>query len=270
MTAELPASERETAARAVIDEAGAALAARRNDIPADFAAQLYAHAVADDVLHYAAPDLADLAERAFDCIKERKPGAPKIRCETATLKTSGERKAISVIEIVNDDMPFLLGLGAGRNRPSAGVDVLLRACIRSSPSRRDAARPGSPRFKGARSADPRRARARASSTSISSTIADDAARRAELVRRARAARSPTSVPAVQDWRAMLASVADVHRRRPQGQSAAAAGGRRSPRPCSSCNGSSADNFTFPRPPQLRLRPRYAERAGAGAGQRVSA
>jgi glutamate dehydrogenase len=108
MAAEFPASERETAARAVIEQAGAALAARRSDIPATFVTQLYGRAVADDVLHYAAPDLADLAERAFDFLKDRQPGAPKIRCETVVLNESGERKSVSVIEIVNDDMPFLV------------------------------------------------------------------------------------------------------------------------------------------------------------------
>ena len=74
MAAEFPASEHETAARAVIEQAGAALAARRNDIPASFVTQLYGRAVADDVLRYAAPDLADLAERAFDFLKDRQPG----------------------------------------------------------------------------------------------------------------------------------------------------------------------------------------------------
>ena len=108
MAAEFPASELETAARAVIEQAGSALAARRSDIPASFVAQLYGRAVADDVLHYAAPDLADLAERAFDFLKDRQPGAPKIRCETVALNESGERKTVSVIEIVNDDMPFLV------------------------------------------------------------------------------------------------------------------------------------------------------------------
>src|SRR5271169_4364480 len=108
MAPEFPASERETAARAVIEQAGATLAGRRSDIPAAFVAQLIGRAVADDVLHYAAPDLADLAERAFDFLKDRQPGAPKIRCETVALNESGERKSVSVIEIVNDDMPFLV------------------------------------------------------------------------------------------------------------------------------------------------------------------
>ncbi len=105
---EFPASEHENAARAVIEQAGAALNARRSDIPATFVAQLYARSVADDVLCYAAADLAELAERAFDFLKERQPGAPKIRCDTVALKELGERKSVSVIEIVNDDMPFLV------------------------------------------------------------------------------------------------------------------------------------------------------------------
>ena len=64
MATEFPAGAHEVAARAVIEQAGAALTARRNDIPATFVAQLYARAVAEDVLCYAAADLAELAERA--------------------------------------------------------------------------------------------------------------------------------------------------------------------------------------------------------------
>src|SRR5664280_957084 len=108
MAVEFPASEHENAARAVIEQAAAALGTRRSDIPPAFVAQLYARAVADDVLCYAAADLAELAARAFDFVKDRPPGAPKIRCETVALKESGERKTVSVIEIVNDDMPFLV------------------------------------------------------------------------------------------------------------------------------------------------------------------
>ena len=108
MAVEFPASEHEDAARAVVAQAGAELGARRTDMPASFVAQLYARVVPEDVLCYAAADLAALAERAFDFLSERPPGAPKIRCETVTLKESGGRKSVSVIEIVNDDMPFLV------------------------------------------------------------------------------------------------------------------------------------------------------------------
>src|SRR3972149_6022858 len=108
MDDELPASEEEGAARATIEQAGAALSRSRSDIPANFVAQLYGRAVPADVMCYGAADLGRLAERAFDFLGERAPGTPKIRCATVTLSASGERKAVSVIEIVNDDMPFLV------------------------------------------------------------------------------------------------------------------------------------------------------------------
>ncbi len=105
---DIPVSKVESAARTVVQQAAAALAARRKDIPTAFVGQLYAGTVAEDVLCYAPADLADLAERAFDYLSERKPGVPKIRCENVALKELGERKSITLIEIVNDDMPFLV------------------------------------------------------------------------------------------------------------------------------------------------------------------
>src|SRR5271169_6062839 len=108
MAVELPGSEQEGADRAAIAQAAAALGRSRKGIPAGFVAQLYARAVPEDVARYGAADLADLAERAYEFLRERQPGATKIRCETVQLKASGERKSISVIEIVNDDMPFLV------------------------------------------------------------------------------------------------------------------------------------------------------------------
>lgn len=108
MAVEFSVSEQDNAARAVIELAGSALAKCRDDIPAAFVMQLFGRAVPEDVLCYAPTDLADLAEQAFDFLKDRRPGAPKIRCGTVTLKKSDARKSISVIEIANDDMPFLV------------------------------------------------------------------------------------------------------------------------------------------------------------------
>ncbi len=108
MTVELPGIENETAARTVIEQAGSSLAARRTDIPATFVAQLYSHAVPEDVVRYAAADLADLAEQAFDFLGDRTPGTPKIHCDTLQLQASGVHKTLTVIDIVNDDMPFLV------------------------------------------------------------------------------------------------------------------------------------------------------------------
>ena len=81
---------------------------RRRDIPAAFIEQLYGRAVPEDVVRYAPDDLAALAARAYDFIAERAPGAPKIRCETCQLTASGDRNSVTVVEIVNDDMPFLV------------------------------------------------------------------------------------------------------------------------------------------------------------------
>jgi len=108
MAIDLPASEAERAARGLIEQASTALAKRRRDIPATFIAQLYARSVPEDMVRYGAEDIAALAERAYDFNAEREPGRPKIRCETVPLSASGNRKTISVLEIVNDDMPFLV------------------------------------------------------------------------------------------------------------------------------------------------------------------
>ena len=108
MAIELPDIAEETAARALITEAGAALGQRRPVVPPTFVAQLYGRAVPEDVVHYAAADLAQLAERAWDFLRERKPGVPKIRCETVRLTGADGQRSVAVVEIVNDDMPFLV------------------------------------------------------------------------------------------------------------------------------------------------------------------
>ncbi|MEP7029943.1 MAG: NAD-glutamate dehydrogenase, partial [Pseudolabrys sp.] len=108
MLVKLPGSDEESAVRAVIEQASGVLAGRRKDIPPGFIAQLYERAAPEDVACYGPQDLAQLAERAFDFLKARKPATPKVRCETVKLIDSGPRKAITVVELVNDDMPFLV------------------------------------------------------------------------------------------------------------------------------------------------------------------
>jgi glutamate dehydrogenase len=106
-------SSERTAARATIEEAGAALVRRRVGIPAGFIEQLYGRVVPEDVARYGPDDLATLAARAYDFMAERKPGAPKIRCETIKLEHSADRNSVTVVEIVNDDMPFLVDSAMG-------------------------------------------------------------------------------------------------------------------------------------------------------------
>ncbi|HWE79328.1 MAG TPA: NAD-glutamate dehydrogenase, partial [Pseudolabrys sp.] len=107
MAADVTASE-EAAARDLLDQAQAQLFALDPQVPAAFVARLYGRAVPEDVLHYGPADLAMLATRAYALLAERAPGTATIRCGTVALAGSGERKTIGVVEIVNDDMPFLL------------------------------------------------------------------------------------------------------------------------------------------------------------------
>src|SRR5262245_37413397 len=104
----ISANREESAARPIIEKAGASLARSRADIPASFIEQLYGRAVPEDVARYAPDDLATLAARAYDFMAERKPGTPKVRCETINLAHSADRNTVTVVEIVNDDMPFLV------------------------------------------------------------------------------------------------------------------------------------------------------------------
>src|SRR5262249_35376974 len=108
MAVELPASDEEKAARNVIELAGAGIVGRRRGIPGTFLTQIFGRSGPGGVVRYRADDIVSPAERAYDFLSERTPGTPKIRCETVALTASGGRKAVSVIEIVNDDMPFLV------------------------------------------------------------------------------------------------------------------------------------------------------------------
>jgi len=114
----------EQAVRTLIEQAGVALYRHRDDIPPGFVAQLFDRSVPSDVLRYGADDLARLTERAFDYLKTRAPGETKIRCETVALTASGERKAVTVIEVTNDDMPFLVDSVMGEIADRR-LDVLL-------------------------------------------------------------------------------------------------------------------------------------------------
>jgi len=107
MTGDVTASD-EAAARDLLEQAQAQLAGLEPNVPAAFAAQLYSRTVPEDLLHYGPADLAMLAARAYALLAERAPGAPKIHCGKVALTGSGERTTIGVVEIINDDMPFLL------------------------------------------------------------------------------------------------------------------------------------------------------------------
>ncbi len=97
----------ERAARGRIDAATKLLRGDKSRIPDEMVALLFGRAAPEDLVGYEASELAALARETWAFLSVRKPGKPKIRFEQPG--PDGEHlKSISVIDIVNDDMPFLV------------------------------------------------------------------------------------------------------------------------------------------------------------------
>jgi glutamate dehydrogenase len=93
----------QSGAGALLASAAKLLAERKSAVPDGFIAKLFGLAAPEDLRHCGAAVLADIAEQSWSFLLERPPGAPKIRFEPL----DGAR-GIAVLEIVNDDMPFLV------------------------------------------------------------------------------------------------------------------------------------------------------------------
>jgi len=98
----------EAAARRLLEEADGTVRSRASDAPADFATRLFGRAAPDDVLAYEAAELAEIAAGTWRFLGEREPRTAKIRVATAPASAGRRLKNISIVEIVNDDMPFLV------------------------------------------------------------------------------------------------------------------------------------------------------------------
>ena len=98
-------TDEERSARRLIEQAGALLS---GGVPPGFVARLFDHAAPEDLVGYAPEELAALAIAAWEFLAVRKPGAPKLRFVTPPLTRGEQLKNISIIEIANDDMPFLV------------------------------------------------------------------------------------------------------------------------------------------------------------------
>src|ERR1700741_3153496 len=106
--ADLPGTDEERAEAALIAAAGKILRSDNREVPEDFVAALFAHAVPEDLLRYEPRQLAELAADAWSLLAVRKPGVPKILLNAPDLAGHERLRADSVLEIVNDDMPFLV------------------------------------------------------------------------------------------------------------------------------------------------------------------
>ncbi len=173
MAQEAPAGletrEFDRAGVALIDAAAASLKARRADIASDFFADLFEHALPEDLARYRPEQLAAIAEQAWSFFLDRAPGTPKIRCEAAAAAGGG-----AVLEIVNDDMPFLVNSVVGE-LTERGLEILLLVHPVLAVERDAAGKLVT--YKGARKG----AGPRESLMHIHVAGADDAAQRAEIV-----------------------------------------------------------------------------------------
>src|SRR5262245_9575796 len=107
----------------LVAAAEALLTAQHPTVPSDFVAGLFGRAAPEDLVRYDGRDLAALAESAWTFLAERTPGQPKLRVQTRT-GASELLGQVSVVEIVNDDMPFLLDSVMGE-LAVRGVEVRL-------------------------------------------------------------------------------------------------------------------------------------------------
>ncbi len=192
----MPGTADDHASAALIDAAAVILAKRGRDIPDDFLAKLFGLAVPEDLQRCTANELAAIAEQSWSYLAERKAGEAKMRFEP-----SAAIHGISVLDIVNDDMPFLVDSVVGElNRRGLDIRLFVHPVFVIA---RDAAG----RLldvNGARTAGG----ARESFIHVHVAGAADAAQRAEI------ADALTSILAdvracVQDWQPMLARIRGV-------------------------------------------------------------
>jgi glutamate dehydrogenase len=100
-------TDEEQSAALLVAVAEALLTAQNPSVPSDFIAGLFDRAAPEDLVRYDGRDIVALAESAWAFFAERNPGTPKLRI--ASPAGAGELlRHTAVIEIVNDDMPFLL------------------------------------------------------------------------------------------------------------------------------------------------------------------
>src|SRR5499425_1434973 len=199
---DLSGTDEERAEAALIAAAGKILRSGNRDVPEDFVAALFAYAVPEDLMRYDPRQLAQLAANAWSLLAARKPGVPKIRLDTPDPTGHQRLRNDSVLEIVNDDMPFLV-VSVLAELAERGIEVRfvvhpVLSVVRDAAGRLTA-------FKGAK---PAAGALRESVIYIHIERIEEEARRAEIVEAIERALADVRL-CVQDWRAMTARVADL-------------------------------------------------------------
>jgi glutamate dehydrogenase len=101
-----------------------------------FVRRYFAHVAPDDVIYTSQETLLGGALSLWDFGAQRTPGSPKIRLFNPSQETNSWGLEHTVIEIINDDMPFLVdSVSAEMHRRDRKIHLLLHPIIRT---RRDA------------------------------------------------------------------------------------------------------------------------------------
>ena len=191
------------AAEALIAAAAAILRGLNPDVPHDFVAALFSHAEPEDLMHFDPRALASLAGQAWSLLAVRTAGTPRIRLDPPSPAVGPRgRRDDSVLQIVNDDMPFLLDSVLGE-LSERGVEVRFVVhpvlCV---------IRDGAGRLLEFNGTRPLAGALRESFIHMRVESIDEEERRAEIV--AGIERMLADVrAAVTDWRAMTARVVEM-------------------------------------------------------------
>jgi glutamate dehydrogenase len=95
-----------------------------------FVRQFYANVPPGDILGDVPDNLAGAALALWEHAQERVPGRPKVRVYTPRIEEHGWESSHSVVEIVNDDMPFLVdSVSAELRRLDAEVELLVHPIV---------------------------------------------------------------------------------------------------------------------------------------------
>src|ERR1041385_4638690 len=118
-------SDEDRAVRRLIEQAGIIIKSARGDLPESFPPLMFAGVPPEDLMRYEARELAELAEAAWQFLQQRKSGPPKHRFDSRPGPMGAERlRSVSLIEMINNDMPFLLD-SVMAELAEQGVDVRL-------------------------------------------------------------------------------------------------------------------------------------------------
>jgi len=112
-------------------EARARVAPPLADSVEHFVRRFFAHVAPDDIIYTSLDTLIGSALSLYEFGVDREPGKAKVRLFNPTVEKNGWGLEHTVIEIVNDDMPFLVdSVSAEINRRERSLHLLLHPILR--------------------------------------------------------------------------------------------------------------------------------------------